>query len=51
LSVLLVHALAEDYADRISESAAQRRLVAGPAFGRAVLSNSSHDRRRPQAAR
>ncbi|OIJ88251.1 helix-turn-helix transcriptional regulator [Streptomyces colonosanans] len=35
---LLVHALAEDYAGRISESAAQRRPVAAPAFGRAVLS-------------
>lgn len=35
---LLVHAVAEDYADRISESAVPRRPVAGPVFGRAVLS-------------
>ncbi|MDQ0585337.1 AAA family ATPase [Streptomyces rishiriensis] len=34
---LLVHALAEDYTGRLAESAAQRP-VAGPAFGRAVLS-------------
>ncbi|MFD9460131.1 AAA family ATPase [Streptomyces sp. NPDC060027] len=35
---LLVHALAEDYAGRIPEPAGQWRPVAGPAFGRAVLS-------------
>ncbi|MFI9245173.1 AAA family ATPase [Streptomyces sp. NPDC053086] len=35
---LLVHALAEDCIGRMLESAAQRRPVAGPAFGRAVLS-------------
>ncbi|MCK9893425.1 LuxR family transcriptional regulator [Frankia sp. AgB32] len=35
---LLVHALAEDYLDRTSEVVAQRRPVAGRAFGNAVLS-------------
>lgn len=35
---LLVHALAEDHTGRTSEPAARRRPVAGPAFGRAVLS-------------
>jgi DNA-binding CsgD family transcriptional regulator len=35
---LLVHAMAEDHADSASASAAPRRPLAGPAFGRAVLS-------------
>ncbi|MFG3252526.1 AAA family ATPase [Streptomyces sp. NPDC048172] len=35
---LLVHALAEDNADRVALSSAPYRPVAGPAFGRAVLS-------------